>query len=101
MALFHRFTKSWLRRISNAPPSLNAVFSTSFHGALNLHRFLVLADLLMEYFTHVALWVWIWLAPAQKFASSSNAAENCASSRSSDEMSDAADLSVAAAQDAS
>src|ERR1051326_3116548 len=101
IALFHRFTMLWLRRICNTPSSVKAVLSTNFQGALNLQRSLFLAGLLMEYLTQVGLCVWIWVAPAQKFASSSNAAENCWRFCTIDDMSEATDLSAWTAQNAS
>lgn len=59
MALFHRFTRLWLRRICSEPSAVNAVFSTSLQGDLKRHRPRFPCLLPTEYFRHVGLWVWI------------------------------------------
>jgi hypothetical protein len=55
IALFHLFTMLCDRRICNTPSGLNAVFSTSFHGALKRQRSCLPPRLPNEYFTHVGL----------------------------------------------
>lgn len=105
IALFQRFTSGCDRWISKTPSGVNPVLDTSFHGALNRQRSGLRWPLCccgrMAYFKHVALCVWIWLEPAAKLASSSNAAANCSVLSISVEMSADTGLSAAIALAAS
>jgi len=76
IALFHRLTKLWLRRVCNTPSSVKAVFVTFGQGALTRHKLPFFVALLKEYLTQVGLRVWICVAHTQKFASSSKEAAN-------------------------
>jgi hypothetical protein len=98
IALFHRFTMLCDLRIRSTPSPVMAVSSTSAHGALKRHKSPLRPPLPSEYLTQVGLWVWICVAPAQKFASSSNEAENCPLSASNCDISDVTDRSAWIAQ---
>ncbi|KAH8654196.1 hypothetical protein BGZ61DRAFT_204945 [Ilyonectria robusta] len=101
MALFHRLTMLCVLRICSTPSGVNAVLSTNLHGALNRQRSPFPLFLPREYLTQVGLWVWICVAPAQKLASSSNAAENCSVLSSREEISDVTDRSACTTQNPS
>ncbi|RKK88777.1 hypothetical protein BFJ70_g17860 [Fusarium oxysporum] len=88
-------------RTCSTPSAVKAVFSTNLQGALNRQRSAFRPPLPREYLTQVGLCVWTCVAPAQKFASSSNAAENCSVLSRREEMSDVTDRSVCTAQNPS
>jgi hypothetical protein len=75
IALFHRFTRLWPRRMRSNPSSVKPVFSTAGQGAPNRQGFRLCRPS-MAYLTDVGLCVCTCVAPAQKFASSSNDAAN-------------------------